>query len=136
MLTTHQPVTAICASDGIEIWSANGGDGVPSAAIWDGRVYVYSHYLQCLDLKTGASVYGERVPDIKGRVYASLLAADGKIYLTTSESGVIVLEAGPGFKVLAHNRIAGDQSKFNASPAVSGNQVYFRSDKALYCVGE
>ncbi len=136
VLTTHQPIKAIRASDGSEIWSVNGGGGVPSAAIWDGRAYVFSHYLQCLDLKTGASVYGERVPGIEGKVYASPLAADGKIYLTTCESGVFVLEAGPEFKVLAQNRIAGDKSKFNASPAVSGNRIYLRSDKALYCVGE
>jgi hypothetical protein len=45
-----------------------------------------------------------------------------------------VLKAGDKLEVLAHNEL-GDRSTFNASPAVSGGQIFVRSDTHLYCLG-
>jgi outer membrane protein assembly factor BamB len=44
--------------------------------------------------------------------------------------------ARPRFELLAHNRIEGDRSVFNGSPAVSGGRLFLRSDQYLYCFGE
>ena len=37
---------------------------------------------------------------------------------------------------VARNKFVGDDTDFNASPAISENKLYLRSNKALYCVGE
>ena len=65
----------------------------------------------------------------------SATLADGKIYYVSRTSGVYVLQAGPEFKLLAHNRFASDSSVFNSSPAISEGRIYLRSDQALYCMG-
>jgi outer membrane protein assembly factor BamB len=88
----------------------------------------------CADATTGAIVYEERVPGA-GQVYASPVLADGKLYYVARNDGVFVLAAKPGFEVLAHNRLD-DRSTFDASPAVSGNRLFLRSDRFLYCLGK
>jgi len=34
------------------------------------------------------------------------------------------------------NKIGGDDSEFNGTPAISGNLLFLRSDKFLYCIGK
>ena len=107
-------------------------------------------FATCLEAATGKLVYKERVMDAAAAAadggqrrrgggkpfYASTILADGKLYCTSRKNGTFVLAAKPQFEVLATNVIAGDDSQFNATPAVDGNRLYLRSDKALYCVGE
>jgi hypothetical protein len=46
-----------------------------------------------------------------------------------------VVAAKPKFELLARNVIESDSSVFNGTPAISGGQLFLRSDKHLYCVG-
>ena len=69
-----------------------------------------------------------------GGDYASAVYADGKIYYTARSGDISVLEAGPEFKQLAVNRLTSDAEDFSATPAVSDGELYFRSDKNIYCV--
>jgi hypothetical protein len=90
----------------------------------------------CLDAETGEEVYSERI-DIGGggdKIYASLVAADGKQYGVTRLDGTVVLALTPQFKLLAHNHL-GDESVFNATPAIDNGQLLLRSDRYLYCIG-
>ena len=88
-----------------------------------------------MDAKTGEMRYSEQLP-VSGRfaAYASIVAADQKLYAVTRKSGTFVLEAQPTFKVLAHNTFASDDSEFNASPAVNEGRLFLRSDRFLYCL--
>ena len=45
-----------------------------------------------------------------------------------------VLNAAPQFAVVAQNSFSGDDSDFNATPAISGNQIFLRSNSFIYCV--
>ena len=71
---------------------------------------------------------------VKGQPYASVLLADGRLYVVTRYSGTIVLAAKPEFEELAHNEFD-DGSTFNASPSVVGSRLLVRSDRYLYCIG-
>ena len=51
-------------------------------------------------------------------------------------SGAYVLQLGDEFKLLAHNKLASDDSVFNASAVPLGDKLLLRSDKALYCIGK
>jgi outer membrane protein assembly factor BamB len=87
--------------------------------------------------KDGKEIYRERVNGLTGRpVYASPILIDGKIYAVTRRAGTIVYEPGEKFTEIARNKFAGDNTDFNASPAISENRLYLRSNKALYCVGD
>ena len=39
-------------------------------------------------------------------------------------------------QLLAHNVIEGDDSRTNASPAVSDGRIFLRTDRRLYCIEE
>ena len=69
------------------------------------------------------------------KIYASLVAADGKIYGVTRMDGTVVLALAPKFQELGRNHL-GDASIFNATPAIDDGQLLLRSDKALYCIGK
>lgn len=84
----------------------------------------------CLDAKTGAEVWRERVG---GNFSASPLYAEGRVYFFNEEGKTIVVEAGRQFKILAQNEL-GDG--FMASAAVDGKAFYLRSRTSLYRVEE
>lgn len=66
--------------------------------------------------------------------YASAVAADDKIFIPSRTSGVFVLAADAEFKLLACNKFAGDDSRFDGTPAISDGQLFLRSNENLYCV--
>ena len=91
----------------------------------------------CVDAKSGREVYRERL-DLSGggdKLYASPVAADGKLYGVSRLDGAVVLALSPEFQLLARNHLT-DDSVFNATPVITGNRLLIRSDKALYCIGK
>ncbi len=107
---------------------------VPSPLLLDGQLYVLksnSGVLTAFDAGTGARRYGpERLPGIRN-VYASPVAAAGRVYVTSRDGATAVLRAGPAFDVLAVNALDDD---FDASPAIAGNEIYLRGRQFLYCI--
>ena len=55
------------------------------------------------------------------------------MYYVGRDGVTLVLEKGPEFKVLATNNLA---EPVDATPALVGNQIFLRSEKSLYCIGE
>lgn len=121
------------------VWRSNVNSYVPSPIVDGKYLYVVNDrgIMQCLDAESGDDVYTARLEGVEGRsaVYASPVLADGKIYIPTRSDGIVVVKAGGEFEQLARNTFAGDESLFNASPAVVDNTLLFRSDKYLYRVG-
>lgn len=86
----------------------------------------------CLLAKTGQLIYQQRLP-AGGSYYASPIASEGKIYTLSERGETCVFEAGPAFKLLATNNLG---ERCMASPAVSRGQIFVRSDKTLFCIGQ
>lgn len=109
---------------------------VPSPLLYAGQLYVLkvnSGIVTSLDAATGAVLYGpERLPGIDG-IYASPVAAAGRVYFVGRNGTTTVLRAGPQLEVLAENRLDDD---FSASPAVTGGEILLRGYRYLYCLGE
>jgi outer membrane protein assembly factor BamB len=126
-------------TDTHKLWKANLGANVTSPVYYDGHLYWSSDkgIANCLNAKTGESVYRERLPTT-ARVYASIIRAGKYLYMTTRDQGVLVVEAKPEYTEVALNRLTpeDDDTMFNASPAVAGDQLLFRTDRYLYCVGK
>ncbi len=72
----------------------------------------------------------------RSRVYASIVSDGEKLFLTTRDAGVLVLDASPEYKELAVNQLGSSEERFNATPAIVGNRLLLRSDQNLYCVGK
>jgi len=104
---------------------------VPSPLLYRGAVYflkVNSGILTSLDAKTGAVRFTERLADIPN-VYASPVAADGRIYIIGREGTTAVLEAGAAPKVLATNVL---NEPVDMTPALVDGELYLRGAKHLY----
>jgi hypothetical protein len=89
----------------------------------------------CAVAATGELVYQQRLERFGG-VYASPVLAEGRLYYFDRWGSAVVLAARPEFEQLAVNRIEGDRTRFDGSPAVDGNRLLMRSGKFLYCLGE
>src|SRR5262249_39747056 len=103
----------------------------------DGHLYWMHDQLgiaYCADAKTGTIVYEERM-DRGDQVYASPVLGGGKIYYPARNGTTYVVAASPKFEVLTTNTW-GERGSFNASPAIAGGQLFFRTDKFVCCVGK
>jgi len=89
--------------------------------------------LSCVDAATGEEVYAnERLPDMS-TLYASPVAAAGRLYFFSREGAGVVVKEGREFEVLATNKL---DETIDASPAIIGGTMYVRGDKSLYCIAE
>jgi outer membrane protein assembly factor BamB len=86
----------------------------------------------CLDAKTGKEIYGRQ--RLRSATYSgSPVLADGKIYVTNEDGLTLVVKAGPAFEVLAENAL---DDYTLSSPAISDGQIFIRTAKFLYCIGD
>jgi outer membrane protein assembly factor BamB len=120
------------------LWEIRSGSNVSSPVFHQGHLYWASEtkgICYCAKAGTGELVYEERLDPRPGRIYASPLLADGKIYYVSRENGTFVLAAEPELKLVAHVEPL-DNSIHNASMCVGGGKLLLRSDEYLYCIGE
>jgi outer membrane protein assembly factor BamB len=115
------------------LWSSGNGPDVPTPVTDGTYLYVVNDrgIMWCIDLKTGKDVYGrQRVRS--GTYSGSPVVADGKIYVTNEDGMTVVVKAGPTFQVLAEN----DLDDYTlSSPAISDGQIFIRTSKFLYAIG-
>ncbi len=85
-----------------------------------------------LDATTGNPHFdGERLEGITG-IYASPVAANGRVYVLGRNGMCLVLKQGPKLEILAKNDIG---EKTDASPALAGTDLFIRSHESLFCIG-
>jgi hypothetical protein len=66
-------------------------------------------------------------------VYASPVAAAGRVYLLDRDGNAVVIKDGDQLEVLATNKL---NDPTDASPAIVGKQIFLRSRQNLYCIAE
>jgi outer membrane protein assembly factor BamB len=115
-------------------WSVKGGGNrVASPLLYGGNVYIFeqqSALVRCLDGKTGAEHYRQRIPRGTG-ITASPIAANGHIYVLGNDGLALVLKPGPKFEVVAENKLDG---MFWSSPAVAGSALLLRDSEQVYAI--
>jgi outer membrane protein assembly factor BamB len=93
----------------------------------------------CADLETGKLVTQERLPGgrtegLSRPIYAATLLVNDYLIAVTRREGTFVLQANPKLTQVACNQFKDDTSDFNPCPAVSGGQLFLRSNRYLFCV--
>jgi len=117
------------------VWSADRDTPyVPSPLLYDNVLYFLkgnTGVLSAFDAKSGKPHY--QVQRIEGvpNVFASLVGADGKIFVLGQDGSAAVIKHGPTYEVLATNKL---DDRFDASPALVAGEIYLRGYKNLYCV--
>ncbi|HUQ92482.1 MAG TPA: PQQ-binding-like beta-propeller repeat protein [Bryobacteraceae bacterium] len=116
------------------LWTYDKGPDVPTP-VSDGKLLFIANdrgILSCLDAKTGEEIWGSQ--RIAAAIYSSSpVLADGKVYITNEEGTTTVIRAGRQFEVLAENKL---EEYTLSSPAISQGQIFLRTEKGLYCIGQ
>lgn len=104
---------------------------IPSPLVYGGAVYFVKNggILTSLDAKSGKVLKTGRVTGALGGYSSSPVAAEGKIYIGSEDGNLAVIRAGAEWEVLSVTNIG---EPIYATPALSGGEVYVRSDEALY----
>jgi outer membrane protein assembly factor BamB len=109
---------------------------VPSPLLLGERLYFtkwISPILTCLNARTGKVLMeARRLPGLMS-LYASPVAANGKIYFVSREGAGLVIKDHPRLEVLGKNHL---DDGFDASPAIVGRQLFLRGKEHLYCISE
>ena len=116
------------------LWRYNKGAAyVPSPIAVGDYLYLLTDggIMTCIDALTGERKYeGGRVP-VPATFFASPVAFDDKILLTSEDGDSFVIEAGPVHKVLQTNSVG---EPVYASPAIANGTIYIRGDKHLFAI--
>lgn len=112
-------------------WSVKrGGAYMQTPLIYEGLLYnlQVNGQLTCFDALTGEVKYKESL----GEAFtASGIAADGKVYFSSEEGNIYVIQAGASYKLLAKNKM---NDICMATPAISGNTLFFRTQHSVVAV--
>jgi outer membrane protein assembly factor BamB len=115
------------------VWvSEKPGPVEPSLLYYRGLLYALmdNGVLVCLDGKTGKEHYRRR---LGGACNSSPVASGGHVYLSDNDGKTFVVKAGKEFTLLSTNSLG---ERITASPAISGNELIYRTDSHLYCIAQ
>jgi outer membrane protein assembly factor BamB len=117
------------------VWSYNKGTAyVPSPITYGDYVYLMTGNgtITCLETATGKVIYeGGRVPKAT-LFWASPVAFEGKILLTSEEGDTFILKAGPKHELLRTNSLG---EPVYASPAIADGRIFIRGEHTLFAIG-
>lgn len=89
----------------------------------------------CHEWRTGKELWKDQVTERPGvtDAWGSLVCGDDKVYITDRRGATVVFATGPTYKHLATNRL---DEPTNASIAISAGDLFIRTHKHLWCIGE
>jgi len=123
------------SNDGIA-WSVNKGGGYMVSGMVYGN-YFYNCLgngrLTCFDAKSGEKFYQERLGSTGTAFSASPVAANGHLYFPSEGGEVFVVKAGPTFELVGTNAMG---EICMASPAISGDVLFVRTQRQLVAIAE
>lgn len=109
---------------------------VPSPLLYQGILYILktnNGLLSAFDAKSGTPHYQLQRLEKAPNVFASPVAAAGRVYIAGRDGTTIVLKHGPRFETIAENTL---DDGFDASPALVDGDLFLRGYRHLYCISE
>jgi len=109
---------------------------VPSPLYYRDRVYLVRDggIVSSFNAKSGHPYYQQERIEAIGSYYASPVAADGRVFMTSLNGRITVLEAGGESPRILHRADFGE--RIAATPALVDKAVYVRTATALYAFGK
>ena len=107
---------------------------VPSPLVYKDVVFLVRNggIATTLDARTGKVLKQGRLTGAIEDYYASPIGVGDKVYIASERGKVVVLRAAGDWEILAVNEFDSD---IYATPAISGGEMYIRTQNALYAIG-
>jgi len=118
------------------VWKQTKGvASIASPLFYQGRIYAVQDggKLTCWNAKTGQTLYEQERLGVEGEYYASPIAANGHLYLTSARGTVTTVRAGDSLEVKARNALG---ESVMSTPAIADDKLYVRSAKHLWAFGK
>jgi len=109
---------------------------VPSPLLHGDKIYVCSvnkAVISCYEAKTGKPNFVKQSLEEMGEIYASPVGVADRVYFVGRDGVSQVIKHSEKFEVIATNTL---DDKFDASPAIVGNELYLKGKKHLYCIAK
>ncbi len=136
----HEDVEGDLSLDGAESEAAGiawkndrGGNYMQTPLVYGAYLYLCndSGVLSCYEARTGERIYRERLGAGRDGFTASIVAGDGKLYVTSETGAIHVVKAGAEFALLAVNEMG---ETCMATPALSEGVLYLRTRGHLVAI--
>ncbi len=109
---------------------------VPSPLLYGDKIYflsVNNPILSCYQAETGKPNFvAQKLDEVNG-FYASPVGAAGRVYLPAWNGLTLVIKNSDTYEVLASNKL---EDRFDASPALVGNELILKGKKYIYCISQ
>jgi outer membrane protein assembly factor BamB len=122
------------SSNAFVAWHKTGrGSYMPTPLAYRDQLYVLANQglLDAYDPRTGDDIYRQRIPHRGSGFSASPVAADGRIYLSSEDGDIFVVNAGD-FSIAGRYAMG---EPLMATPAIGGGTLYVRGEKRLFAIG-
>jgi outer membrane protein assembly factor BamB len=102
-----------------------------SPLLYRGLLYLVKNggLLATVDPDSGEILRQDRIPGIEGSIFASPVAADGKLFILNESGNLSVLQSGRDWRVLAVNDLG---ANCYATPAIVDGIIVVRSERDLW----
>jgi outer membrane protein assembly factor BamB len=106
---------------------------IGSGVILENHLFIVNEPgVECIDPATGKTLWNKRLTG--ENIWSSLISTPGRLYASTHKGRTYVFAPdAKEFRLLATNDLG---ERINSTPAVSDGQLFIRTWKALYCIGE
>jgi outer membrane protein assembly factor BamB len=113
--------------------------GVPytaSPVLYENKLYVVTDngMVSAFNATTGEPYYAQTRLPKAANLKASMVGANGKLYLATEDGDVVVMKMGEKFEIIATNHLT-DQV-FISTPVIAGGELFLRGKTTLFCISE
>jgi outer membrane protein assembly factor BamB len=109
------------------------GSYMPTPLVYGDFLYVLGNagILDAYDWRSGEEIYRERIPHQGSGFSASPVASDGRIYLSSEDGDVFVVQAGREFKLLGTVKMG---EPIMATPALANGKMFIRTQRQLFAI--
>ncbi len=124
-------------TDSHRLWqNVRDSSRIGSGVVHQGHIYVFNSdgMAQCMELKTGKTVWEERVrgKGPKSESWSTMIRAGDRLYCLNQSADMIVLRAAPEFELIAVNALKNERT--NSTHAMSHGEIFIRTWENLWCI--
>ena len=117
-------------------WHKRGrGSYMPTPLAYRDQLYVLGNdgLLDAYSVQSGNEIYRQRIPHGGSGFSASPVAADNRIYLSSEDGDIFVVNAGPSFAIAGRYPMG---EPLMATPAIADGALYVRGQTRLYAIAK